>query len=181
MGDECCQVAEGGLVKATDASTSVDHQDTKSDDNKNELANMTEGNNSPSEPTTVKPEQKRQPQHQPRKPVVYRSLVVDSGAIIKTSTHYSTGFSNPLMKTSQTFYTVQGVLDEIKDSKSKHVLQTLPFELIVLEPSTESLRAVSAFARQTGDYPALSSIDVKVLALQYELGKSCQIVPLVVV
>jgi len=110
-------------------------------------------------------------QHPEEAPVFYRSLVVDSGAIIKTSSHFSTGFGNPLLKTAKSFYTCQSVLDEIKDSRSKSVLETLPFDMVVREPAPESLRAVTAFARQTGDYPSLSHVDIKVLALQYELGK----------
>ena len=49
-------------------------------------------------------------------------LVVDSGAIIK-------GCGYEFHKTSKRFWTVQDVVNEIRDSKSLHLLETLPFEL----------------------------------------------------
>ena len=49
-------------------------------------------------------------------------LVVDSGAIIK-------GCGYEFHKTSKRFWTIQDVVNEIRDSKSLHLLETLPFEL----------------------------------------------------
>lgn len=49
-------------------------------------------------------------------------LIVDSGAIIK-------GCGYEFHKTSKRFWTVQDVVNEIRDSKSLHLLETLPFEL----------------------------------------------------
>jgi rRNA maturation endonuclease Nob1 len=49
-------------------------------------------------------------------------LIVDSGAIIK-------GCGYEFHKTSKRFWTVQDVINEIRDSKSLHLLETLPFEL----------------------------------------------------
>ena len=100
----------------------------------------------------------------------FNALVIDSGAIIKTATHYSTGISKPLLNSARTFYTVEGVLKEIRDSKSRHVLATLPFDIQVREPRAFATQAVAKFARLTGDYQSLSSVDLKVLGLQYELG-----------
>ena len=51
-----------------------------------------------------------------------KHLVVDSGAIIK-------GCGYEFHKTSKRFWTVQDVVNEIRDSKSLHLLETLPFEL----------------------------------------------------
>jgi len=62
-----------------------------------------------------------------------------------------------------------GVIDEVKDAKSRNHLATLPFEMVVREPSAESCRAVAHFSRLTGDYRSLSIVDLKILALQYDL------------
>ena len=61
-------------------------------------------------------------------------LVVDSGAIIK-------GCGYEFHKTSKRFWTVQDVVNEIRDSKSLHLLETLPFELEIR--SAKAFEAVS--------------------------------------
>ena len=85
-------------------------------------------------------------------------LIVDTGSIIK---------GLKLEKFGNDFYTVAEVLNEIKDSKSKHILSMLPFELKIREPSLESLNMVKSYAKKTGDYNSLSKVDLKVLALTY--------------
>lgn len=47
----------------------------------------------------------------------------------------------------------------------------LPYELTIDEPSAESVRYVIEFAKKTGDYLSLSSADIKVIALTYQLEK----------
>lgn len=96
---------------------------------------------------------------------VYRCLVVDSGPIIKL-----TGMST-LWKKAKTFYTVPAVVNEIRDAKARDHLAQLPFELHTREPSTEGIQAITEFARQTGDYQSLSSVDIQVLGLMYDLEK----------
>jgi len=108
--------------------------------------------------TAPKSEPQQQPEESSQK--LYRALVVDSGPIIKFQ-------ANDLNNSANAFYTVPGVLQEIKDAKARH--QTLPFELKTREPSPESLTKIIEFARKTGDYPSLSSVDLQVLALVYEL------------
>ena len=96
---------------------------------------------------------------------VYKYLVVDSGPIIRL-----TGMST-LWKKAKSFYTVPAVLDEIKDAKARHHLENLPFDLLPKDPSPEAVKAIIDFARQTGDYQSLSSVDIQVLALAYDLEK----------
>jgi RNA-binding protein NOB1 len=99
----------------------------------------------------------------------YYALIVDSGAIIKHS-----GFST-LHNAAQKYVTVQGVIDEIRDSKARQHLDTLPFQLEVRNPTAEGISRVVEFSKKTGDYPSLSSVDIHVLALQYDLEKEgCQ-------
>ena len=96
---------------------------------------------------------------------IYRCLVVDSGPIIKLS-----GVS-VLWKKAESFYTVPAVLSEIRDAKARHHLDNLPFEIAVKDPSPEAVKTVIDFARKTGDYQSLSSVDIQVLALVYDLEK----------
>ena len=99
-------------------------------------------------------------------PQKYHALVVDSGAIIKHS-----AFST-LHNAAGSYYTVPAVLDEIRDAKAREHLDNLPFELQTRVPTAEAMKAMSDFSRLTGDYRSLSSVDMQVLALLYDLGES---------
>ena len=65
---------------------------------------------------------------------------------------------------------VPAVLDEIRDAKAREHLDNLPFELQTRVPTAEAMKAMSDFSRLTGDYRSLSSVDMQVLALLYDLG-----------
>jgi RNA-binding protein NOB1 len=95
----------------------------------------------------------------------YNALIVDSGAIIK-----HTGFSR-LHNTAKKYVTTQGVIDEIRDSKARNHLESLPFELEVREPTAEGLAKMVEFSKKTGDYASLSAVDMHILALLYDLEK----------
>ena len=58
-------------------------------------------------------------------------LVVDSGPFIKGA---------PLQDWSETVYTIRDVISEIKDGETRQRLQVLPYELLLREPSHESVR-----------------------------------------
>ena len=73
-------------------------------------------------------------------------LVVDSGAIIK-------GCGYEFHKTSKRFWTVQDVVNEIRDSKSLHLLETLPFELEI-RSATKALNAVSIIYQHLKSFTA---------------------------
>jgi len=99
----------------------------------------------------------------------YNALIVDSGAIIK-----HTGFST-LQNAATTYYTSQGVYNEIRDSKARKHLESLPFELKVREPSSEGMLKVVEFSRKTGDYASLSAVDLQILGLLYDLeNEGCE-------
>ncbi|OWZ07429.1 RNA-binding protein NOB1 [Phytophthora megakarya] len=87
-------------------------------------------------------------------------LVIDSGAIIKDTN---------LAVLAENFWTVPDVLDEIRDKKSRAVLDQLPFTLQTREPSAEAMKAVVNFSRKTGDFTYLSLTDLRVMALSYQL------------
>ncbi|GMF13965.1 unnamed protein product [Phytophthora lilii] len=69
----------------------------------------------------------------------------------------------------QNFWTVPDVLDEIRDKKSRAILERLPFTLRTREPSAEAMKAVVNFSRKTGDFTYLSLTDLRVMALSYQL------------
>ncbi|KNC86943.1 hypothetical protein SARC_00894 [Sphaeroforma arctica JP610] len=67
--------------------------------------------------------------------------------------------------------TVTGVIDEVRDAASRNYLRTTPFQLEFREPSAESIKAVADFSKKTGDYQALSVVDMRVLALTWMMEK----------
>lgn len=70
--------------------------------------------------------------------------------------------------------TVPEVVKEIKNKRQLKRLCVLPYDLVVDEPSAEAVQHVIAFAKKTGDYLSLSSADIKVIALTYQL--ECELV-----
>ncbi|XP_065092447.1 RNA-binding protein NOB1 [Ochlerotatus camptorhynchus] len=89
-------------------------------------------------------------------------LVVDTSAFIKNV---------QLQDVAENCYTVQGVLDEIKNDRQLKRLVVLPYSLQVREPDSEVLAKVTNIAKKTGDFASLSLVDLKVVALTYQLEK----------
>jgi RNA-binding protein NOB1 len=89
-------------------------------------------------------------------------LVIDAGAIISGQ---GFGYFNAAKK----FWSVREVIDEIRDSKARHLLSTLPFEIEIRAPSDRAMKGVAEFAKKTGDLAQLSLNDLKILALTYDL------------
>ena len=89
-------------------------------------------------------------------------LVIDAGAIIR-------GHGYTLPNVSNVICTVQEVLNEVRDSKSRHLLETLPYSLEIISPSDAAMKAVTQFSKKTGDFAALSLTDLKLIALVYTL------------
>lgn len=58
---------------------------------------------------------------------------------------------------------------EVRNKRQIRRLCVLPFDLQVREPRSESIKHCVEFAKKTGDYASLSGIDLKVIALTYEL------------
>eukprot|EP00535_Pseudo-nitzschia_heimii_P000593 CAMPEP_0197177156 /NCGR_PEP_ID=MMETSP1423-20130617/2867_1 /TAXON_ID=476441 /ORGANISM="Pseudo-nitzschia heimii, Strain UNC1101" /LENGTH=766 /DNA_ID=CAMNT_0042626669 /DNA_START=118 /DNA_END=2418 /DNA_ORIENTATION=+ len=100
-------------------------------------------------------------------PSEYYAMIVDSGPIIKQDVRN-------LMGKAQTYVTTPSVMREIRDSKARNHLEhsILPLlDLKIREPSDDSMQQVIAFAKQTGDYPSLSTVDLQVLALTLDFEK----------
>lgn len=70
---------------------------------------------------------------------------------------------------AENFWTVPGVLVEIKDAAAKARLASLPFHLQKRSPKPGTLSRVIAFTQKTGDYASLSGTDLRVIALAVEL------------
>jgi hypothetical protein len=91
-----------------------------------------------------------------------RSVVIDTGAIVKGETKSFHSYASR-------FFTCQEVLQEVRDSKSRDILASLPFELEIRTPSDKAMQIVYNFAKKTGDFAALSLCDLKIIALTYDL------------
>ncbi|XP_055638277.1 RNA-binding protein NOB1 [Toxorhynchites rutilus septentrionalis] len=92
----------------------------------------------------------------------FAHLVVDTSAFIKNV---------QLQDFAECCYTVQGVVDEIKNDRQLKRLVVLPYSLIVKEPDADVLTKIVAVAKKTGDFASLSLVDLKVMALTYQLEK----------
>ena len=97
------------------------------------------------------------------KPV--HSIILDAGPILKNEPSIST-----LLTKSEQLLTIPSVISEIKDANARSRVENtlLPF-LTVREPNLASINIVTDFARKTGDLGVLSSTDLAVLALAYEV------------
>jgi len=92
-------------------------------------------------------------------------LVVDTGGLVK---------GVDLHTLAVEVYTTPRVLEEVRDKHTRNwvqFLQTLPYEIKELRPTKEDFNAVVDFAKKTGDYTSLSSVDLEVLALTYMLER----------
>merc|ERR1712018_167278 len=91
-----------------------------------------------------------------------KHVIVDSGAFIKDA---------PLREIGEHIYTIRDVVTEIRDKATRARLQVLPYDLLFREPSAESIRTVTEFSKKTGDYASLSAVDLRLIALTYQLEK----------
>lgn len=89
-------------------------------------------------------------------------LVVDSGGFLKNADIQGMG---------EKIYSIKEVVTEIRDKATRQRLSFLPYEIIFKQPSPESIKKVADASKKTGDYPSLSAVDMKVLAMTYELTK----------
>jgi len=87
-------------------------------------------------------------------------LVVDSGGFIKNV---------PIQEIANRVVTLHEVIQEIRDKPTRQRLQVLPYELEFRKASPAGLKVVTEFSKKTGDYASLSSTDLQVLAVTYDL------------
>lgn len=89
-------------------------------------------------------------------------LVVDTSAFIQNA---------PLHEIAENLITCQDVLNEVTNKRQLRRLITLPYNLVVKDVFPENIKFVTDFSKKTGDYPSLSAVDIKVIALTYQLEK----------
>ncbi|KAJ1666229.1 20S-pre-rRNA D-site endonuclease nob1 [Coemansia sp. RSA 1813] len=96
------------------------------------------------------------------KPVV--TLVIDTNPLIK-------GLS--LDTIASKFVTIPEVYKELRSKAAKERYAQLDYQygIDVMEPDAESISAVYAFAKRTGDFSTLALADLKVIALAFMLEK----------
>ncbi|QPG76424.1 hypothetical protein FOA43_003813 [Brettanomyces nanus] len=90
------------------------------------------------------------------------TLVLDAGPLI---TQPAIG----LQQLAHSFYTTPGVYNELRDERVRSQLPIWSDRLQVRQPRASSIKAISDFAKLTGDYAVLSMNDVHLMALTYEL------------
>ncbi|XP_055913764.1 RNA-binding protein NOB1 [Eupeodes corollae] len=85
----------------------------------------------------------------------------------------TTAFINvvQLHEYAENILTVPDVIEEVKNKRQIRRLVVLPFDLQIREPHSDCLKFVTDFSKKTGDYASLSAIDLKIIALSYELEK----------
>jgi len=89
-------------------------------------------------------------------------LVADSAAFIRNV---------DLDKLASKVFTIPDVLSEIRDPTTRQRLQVLPYDIHMREPSQDAIKFVTEFSKKTGDFKVLSAVDMRVLALTYQLTK----------
>ncbi|KAL8648410.1 MAG: hypothetical protein Q9226_006007 [Calogaya cf. arnoldii] len=98
-------------------------------------------------------------------PKPIHTVVLDAGPMLKNDPSISS-----LLAKADRLVTVPAVIPEIRDATARLRIETtwMPF-LETITPSAQSLKAVTDFARRTGDLAVLSKPDLQILALTYEL------------
>lgn len=91
-------------------------------------------------------------------------LVLDANAIIKGMDNFSS--------VADAFVTTSQVIGEIRDKSSKQLMERLPHELMVLDPSGDAIREVIHMAERTGDLGVLSRTDIRLCALALDCCKT---------
>lgn len=96
---------------------------------------------------------------------IVHSIILDSSPLLVNEPSLST-----LLAKSEKLYTIPQVLAEIRDKNARARLEAtiLPF-VTVRSPNPTSVKVISDFARRTGDLVVLSSTDIHLIAMAYEL------------
>ena len=107
-------------------------------------------------------------------------VVLDSGSLISSGSvmlHATSAGFELLTRiyrenNAQTrFVTTQAVLNELKDEKTREMMERLPFKIEVLSVDPEAIKECYRFATLTGDAKTLSATDIQIIALTYQLER----------
>ena len=61
------------------------------------------------------------------------------------------------------------MIAELRDREVRCRVRDSPLEMTYATPSSEAVRRVSDFARKTGDFASLSAVDLRVIAVAYDM------------
>ena len=111
----------------------------------------------------AKEEDKAQPAADAENHPLRKTLVLDTGGLIKGAAG--------LAKQADVFVTIKDVLAEARDLKTKEFIEAFPFEIEIREPTKESMREVVRVAKMTGDFGALSAVDLRVIGLAHTVAQ----------
>nr|XP_012148772.1 PREDICTED: RNA-binding protein NOB1 [Megachile rotundata] len=89
-------------------------------------------------------------------------LIVDTSAFIRNAALQDIGVN---------IITEEDVVNEVKNKRQLRRLVVLPYDLSIQHAHSENIKFVTEFSKKTGDYASLSSTDIKVIALTYQLEK----------
>lgn len=89
-----------------------------------------------------------------------KHLILDTGSVIANVN---------LHEIAENYYAPHEVVEELRSLRAKVTFDTLPFEVILREPSSDAIRIVVEKSKATGDYTSLSVTDIKVIALTYDI------------
>lgn len=94
----------------------------------------------------------------------WEDIVLDTSAFLQSEIEPLRSFSNRL-------WTLEEVLEEVKDKKSRANLEFSFISDLVKtrRPKNQSINAVIEFSKKTGDFAALSKTDILVIALAHEI------------
>ena len=95
-----------------------------------------------------------------------KTLVLDTGALIKGGVD--------LYGMAEEFCTIKEVFQEVRDRKTRDFVESFPYEVIIREPTKESMSAVIRMCKNTGDLGTLSSVDLRVLALAHTVAAEAE-------
>lgn len=74
---------------------------------------------------------------------------------------------------------MQDVIKEIRDKTVRDRMEgVLPYDINYREPTPASIKFVSDFAKLTGDYSGLSSVDLRVLVRMHVRGMAVWVPPM---
>ncbi|GAB5369774.1 hypothetical protein AAMO2058_001434800 [Amorphochlora amoebiformis] len=152
---------DDGVLKVEDLSAKRERE-KELQAQKDMLKGNTKDNNENTNGTTTNDANGVRPAHLDQGKEFQRVLVLDAGAFISgvnLASRFGAGYR---------YVTIQGVLDEIKDERSRRVVETFPFKIDVLQVEKTSYEAVHSFAKLSGDLHFLSITDIRVLALTYQ-------------
>ncbi|ELP88878.1 RNA-binding protein nob1, putative [Entamoeba invadens IP1] len=91
-------------------------------------------------------------------PILHDYLIIDTNVLLRNQ-------ASQLFKKAKHIVTTESVIKEVRDTVSRHRIETLPFDLELDTPSKEDIEYTVEFSKKSGDFSRLSTQDMSVIAL----------------